>query len=55
MKPTPQIPIKNLGQNSLGNPPDRAKCAGHESKKLKGSKPGDRGMCEKQAAVQGSE
>jgi hypothetical protein len=33
----------------------RTKCAEHESKKLNGTKPGNRGMCEKQSQSQGSE
>jgi hypothetical protein len=35
--------------------PDRRKCREQQSKVLKGELPGDRGMCEKSAGVQGSE
>jgi hypothetical protein len=35
--------------------PDRSKCEDNLSRELRGQKPGDRGMCEKQSTSQGSE
>ena len=35
--------------------PDQSKCSDQRSRELGGQAPGDRGMCEKQSATQGSE
>jgi hypothetical protein len=35
--------------------PDKTKCSDQRSRDLRGAKPGDRGMCEKQSTTQGSE
>jgi len=55
MKPAKIMPQPNDRARTIDPQPDRTKCREQKSKELNGHAPGDRGMCQKESQIEGSE